>query len=63
MEKIEKQKWHDIFKADCDEGPVVPLEEEITQDGLTVKKYKIIDPLTGLIFTVKRFETEAKNDS
>ena len=55
----EREKWHEIFKADCDEGST----EIITEKGLpkkcpVYKKY-VTDPITGLVFEVVKYDKES----
>lgn len=55
----DKEKWHEIFKADCDEG----LTEIITEKDLPKKcpiyKKYVTDPITGLTYEVVKYDKES----
>lgn len=56
----EREKWHEMFKADCDEG----LTEIITENDLpkkcSIHKMYVTDPITGLTFEVIKYDKESE---
>ena len=53
-----KEKWHEIFKADCDEGLTEIITEKDLPKKFPIYKNYVTDPITGLTFEVVKYDKE-----
>lgn len=55
----DKEKWHEIFKADCDEGLTEIITEKDLPKNCPIYKKYVTDPITESTYEVAKFDKES----